>query len=209
MPFFKNHNLLFIHIPKTGGSNIENFLFTVLKEKPNLSHLLSNNLEIRVNNHSLQHMTYMELYQNREYFDINFDKIKIITVVRNPYDRIMSDLFFYKIALKDNNSDEIEEIIKKYLNNHSLYDNHKLPQYKFLISNEITKVINPNIIILKSENLNQDMENLGFKEFKNFCSCSNKTEINKDYSKYLNTNSIKMINQYYRLDFYYFKYNMI
>ena len=32
MPYFKNHNLLFIHIPKTGGSNIENF-FSLFKRK--------------------------------------------------------------------------------------------------------------------------------------------------------------------------------
>ena len=185
MPYFKNHNLLFIHIPKTGGSNIENFFFHYLKEKPTLQHLISNNFDIRFNSHSLQHMTYIELYKNKNYFDINFEKTRIITVIRNPYDRIISDLFWYKLISKNNNSNEIEKILKKYLESNLLYDNHKIPQYKFLIKNEESNVIDPKIIIMKCETLNEDMEKLGFKQFSDFCNNSTKSKFNKDYSKYL------------------------
>jgi len=209
MPYFKNHNLLFIHIPKTGGSNIENFFFHYLKEKPTLLHLISNNLELRVNNHSLQHMTYSELYKNKEYFDINFEKARIITVVRNPYDRIISDLFWYKLITKNNSVHEIELEIKKYLENNLLYDNHKIPQYKFLINNEQSRMINSKIIILKCETLNEDMKQLGFQQFISFCNHSTKKGFNKDYSQYLNKQSIKMINDYYIEDFVRFKYDMI
>ena len=120
MPYYNEYNLLFIHIPKTGGSNIENFFFSYSKKKPVISNLCSNNINLRINNHSLQHMTYKEILSNKDFFNIDFNNIKIITVVRNPYDRILSDLFYLKFAHKNNNSSEIEEIIKNYLNNGSI-----------------------------------------------------------------------------------------
>lgn len=206
MPYYDEYNLLFIHIPKTGGSNIENFFFSYSKKKPVISNLCSNNINLRINNHSLQHMTYKEILTNKDFFNIDFNNIKIITVVRNPYDRILSDLFYLKFASKNNNSDEIEEIIKNYLNNDHLYDNHKLEQYKF-ITNE-NNTIEKKIIILKCETLNAQMEELGFPEFSNFCNLTN-TKINKDYSKYLNSKSIELINNYYKQDFLYFNYKMI
>ena len=207
MPYFENAHLLFIHIPKTGGSNIENFFMTYLSQKPTINQLLSNNLDLKINNHSLQHMTYQEFYNNKDFFNLHFDiKIKILTVVRNPYNRIISDLFYLKFATKNNNKDEIQEIIKKYLNNNHLYDNHKLEQYKFLIDNDNN--INNNIIILNSETLNDQMNKLGFPEFSNFCNQMN-TKITTDYYEYLNETSIKMINEYYKKDFEYFNYEML
>jgi hypothetical protein len=206
MPYFEDFNLLFIHIPKTGGSNIENFFLQYLKKKPKINNLLSNNLNITINNHSLQHMTYQECYNNQNYFNINFDNIKILTVVRNPYNRIMSDIFYLKIANKNNTKEEIEQIIIKYLDSEHLYDNHKLQQYKFVINNN--NEVNENIIIIKCEALNEQMDKLGFPNFKNFCKKTN-TKENTNYMKYLTNNSLKKINEYYKLDFYYFNYNII
>lgn len=207
MPYFKDCDLLFIHIPKTGGSNIENFFLNYLKKKPSINNLLSNNLNLKINNHSLQHMTYQEYYNNKDFFNLNFDnKMKLLTVVRNPYDRIMSDLFYLKFADKKNNKDEIEKILEKYLHSNHMYDNHKLEQYKFLIDNDNN--INKNIIILKSESLNEHMSKLGFPEFSNFCNNTN-TKINKKYNDYLNKNSINMINTFYKLDFIYFDYKQL
>lgn len=207
MPYFKDFNLLFIHIPKTGGSNIENFFFNYLKQKPSISNLLSNNINLRINNHSLQHMTYLEMYYYQNFFNIDFNnKIKIITVVRNPYDRILSDIFYLKFANKDDSVEHIEKVIKIYLESNFYYDNHKIPQCNFLL-NEYN-IIESKIIILKCEKLNEEMKNLGFPEFSEFCNFTN-SKINKDYSKYLNKNSINLINEYYKLDFIYFDYQKI
>ena len=207
MPYFEDCNLLFIHIPKTGGSNIENFFMNYFKKKPKINNLLSNNINLKINNHSLQHMTYKEYYDNKDFFNLNFNNnMKILTVVRNPYNRIISDLFYLKFANKKNNQKEIEDIIKKYLDSVHLYDNHKLEQYKFIID-ENNNIIN-NIIILKSEKLNEQMSDLGFPDFTNFCNNTN-TKITKNYYNYLNKNSINLINEYYKQDFDYFNYEKL
>lgn len=52
-------------------------------------------------NSSLQHITYNQIVKYSKLFNINFDNIKIITIVRNPYERIMSDLFFFKLITID------------------------------------------------------------------------------------------------------------
>ena len=204
MPYFEDINFLFIHIPKTGGSNIENFFFQYLNIKPTINNILSNNINLKINNHSLQHMTFKEFYNFKDFFKINFNNIKILSVVRNPYDRIISDIFYLKFASINNSTIEIENIIEKYLNSNHLYDNHKLEQYKFLIDDN--DKINNDIIILKSESLKKQMEDLGFPEFKTFC---NLNYSNKNYMKYLTNKSIKMINNYYYKDFLYFNYNML
>ena len=206
MPYFKDFNLLFIHIPKTGGSNIENFFFNYNKQKPKISNIISNNINLKLNNHSLQHSTYLEMLLFKDFFDIDFNNLKIITVVRNPYDRILSDLFYLKFIDKNNTPEEIEHVLKIYLESNLMYDNHKLQQYKFLVNEN--DIIEKKIIIMKSESLNKQMNDIGFPEFENFCNFNN-TKINKDYSKHLNKNSIKMINDYYKLDFIYFDYKII
>ena len=51
-------------------------------------------LDLPYNKKSLQHQFYTTLYQFKNKLNINFDNIKIFSVVRNPYDRIISDLFW-------------------------------------------------------------------------------------------------------------------
>ena len=204
MPYFKSLNILFIHIPKTGGSNIENFFFCLTNESPTISHVYSNNINIRLNNHSLQHTTYQELLDHKDFFNIDFNsQLKIISVVRNPYERIMSDLFFYKLADKSHTKETIEKIIKNYLNHTSHFDNHKIPQYQFLIDRN--EVIPKNIVVLKNEDLNKEMKYIGYPQFEYFC----KDVSQKSYMSYLTSNSISMINTYYKKDFEFFNYKMI
>ena len=204
MPYFDKLNILFIHIPKTGGSNIENFFIIYSKESPQLKHLLSYNKNLLFNKHSLQHTTLIEYIDHHQFFNIDFNhQLKIITVVRNPYDRIMSDLFFLKLVNHSFSKEEIEKVIDSYLKNESTFDNHKIPQYEFLINHK--NVIKKNIIILKNENLNNEMEKIGFPEFKFFCDHVK----NKSYMKYLTKKSILNINNYYKKDFEYFNYTMI
>ena len=89
--------------------------------------------------------------------------------------------------------------------NKSAFDNHVSPQYLFLIDEN--KIINNNIIILKTENLNDSMKELGYDDFNEHALNS---KIDKSNIKnFLNNMSINLINEFYNLDFKYFNYEKI
>jgi len=217
MPYFKNDdvNILFIHIPKTGGTSIENYFSSKFNIKLNNTSLFgyieNNNLKNIKINSSLQHITYKKIVEYNKEFDINYNNIKIITIVRNPYERIISDLFYFsEINVNFSKEDVFNIINNRYLvcDNHNIsqnyYDNHNIPQHYFIIDND--KEIIKNINILKTETLKTDMNNLGYTEFNN----NDNVNINKvNYYNYLNNKSIELINNFYHLDFILFNYDKI
>ena len=138
-----------------------------------------------------------------EVFNIDFNNIKIITVVRNPYERIISDLFFFKKIKVTSSKEEVFNIIKEYLLS-KCYDNHNIPQHYFLKDDTEKQITN--IHILRTENLTNDMKNLGYNNFNKVCN-KNPNKIN--YYDYLNKKSIKTINKFYDLDFILFNYDKI
>jgi hypothetical protein len=212
MPYFNNNddiNVLFIHIPKTGGSSIEEYLsykYNIKLDNSSLylftqdKRLLNENMKI---NSSLQHLTYNQIVENRKVLNIHFDNIKIITIVRNPYERIVSDLFFNNLITKDTSKETVFDIINQYLESDK-YDNHNIPQHNF-ITNDNQEII-PNIHILRTESLNNDMHHLGYTDFNLF---SNANPNKVKYADYLNNKSIEIINNFYHLDFILFNYDKI
>ena len=203
MPYYKEKNILFIHIPKTGGTVIERRL-----KKTNKETLFSGStnklLDYPYNKISLQHQFYSTISKFRNKLNVNFDNIKIFTVVRNPYDRIISDLFWYKLIKKNFSAEEVYNIIKnKYLYNNNL-DNHNVPQYKFITDDNANLI--QNIKIFNSETLNEDND-----ELNNFLGLNiniKRENINKNYDRYLNKNSISLINDFYKKDFELLNYNI-
>jgi hypothetical protein len=207
MPYFKNNkiNLLFIHIPKTGGSSLEKYFsvkFNIQLSKKSLMSTedireFSDKPEI---NSSLQHLTYNTIIKYKDFFKIDENNIQILSVVRNPYNKIMSDLFYLKKINVNSTKEEVYEKMQIYLQEN--YDNHITPQYKF-ITNENEELIE-NLTIIHTETLNKDMEKLGYKDF-NIKMNMNPNNVN--YDKYLNDNSIKLINENYKKDFEILNYN--
>ena len=119
-------------------------------------------------------------FENQDYHD--YPDLKIIAAVRNPYDRIISDLFFNKLIKIDSNPEFVEEIIYDFINSeYHIYDNHNQPQYKY-VCDENDELIK-DIIILRNENLNEDMKKIGFELTNNF-QVINKGKLN--YDNYLN-----------------------
>jgi len=213
MPYFKNDNvnLLFIHIPKTGGTSVQNYLS--YKYKINLNNIssicygcldkLPSKIKVRA---PLDHLIYLTLIKYKDFFKIDSNNLKILTIVRNPYERIISDLFFHKKIDINSDKDCVYKVMTKYLSDVNNNENHSIPQFLF-ITDTNHKIIN-NIDILHTETLTDDMVRLGYVDFDKF----NKENVNKfklNYYDYLNNNSIDLINEYYHNDFKLFNYNKI
>jgi hypothetical protein len=213
MPYFyrneggKNDiNLLFIHIPKTGGTSFEKYM--------------SKRYDIPLDNKSLfnmkkgetstyQHFTLQNIWKRRKEFGIHEDGLRIIAFVRNPYDRVISDLFFWKLAKKGMSADQVAEILQKYLKGNYTYDNHRLPQADFILdsSGNIWK----DLEIIRLENLKDGLAQIGFDDFNrwDFANPEKKEGESMDYSKYLNSHSILLINRNYAQDFVLLGYEMM
>jgi hypothetical protein len=105
MPYFKNENInvLFIHIPKTGGTSVDNYFSFKYNIKLNMNslHVTTLNKKIIINKNTIfynspQHLSYQMIMKNKDFFKIDTNNLNIFTIVRNPYERIISDLFFFK-----------------------------------------------------------------------------------------------------------------
>ena len=205
MPYYPEKNILFIHVPKTGGTGIENELKK--KYKQNLYNVKRRNkiLENPFNKSSLQHQFYSTIYKYRDRLNVNFDKIKIFSVVRNPYNRIISDLFWFRLIKKNFSKNQIYNVIKnKYLYRSDL-DNHNLPQYKFLTNENLN--LYENIKIFKTEKLNEDNDELN--KYLDVDMNIKRENVNKNYMMYLSKESISLINTFYDIDFKLFNYDKI
>jgi hypothetical protein len=67
---------------------------------------------------SFQHQTYKTIKENHVYFNLHLDHLKIISVVRNPYHRIISDMLFVKMIDVNSVPDEIcNKLANEYLAN--------------------------------------------------------------------------------------------
>lgn len=204
MPYYQNKNILFVHVPKTGGSSLEEYL-----RKDDIEVLHTDNkdkekLPLMNDRLALQHQKYKVIYKHRELYNINFnDNLKIITIVRNPYTRVVSDLFFLGLIKKDTSPDLVYRIM---ITNYFIYRNHNIPQSDFL-TDENGELIK-NLVIFRKESLNDDLIKYGFTDF-NIQKNTNRLNIpESSYMSYLNNDSIKFINNYYKKDFILFNYEI-
>ena len=174
--------------------------------------------------HSLQHLTWLEMQEHKQIlWDTDKQRnivsndlyqrndCEILTVVRNPYDRIISDLLFNEIITSETiqNQNSVYRKLKKYLNKDDTFDNHKLPQFMYITDSNGELI--ENIIILRTETLTADMKHIGFTDFNYNLQTSKSNLEPKDtkYSAALNKKAMLLINDYYKRDFELFGYTML
>ena len=109
--------IIFIHIPKTGGTSIENYMNILNYNNPILKHGYGT-----FKNISFQHFTYSDY---NEFLGIHiFKNYFKFSVIRNPYTRIISEYFWVpdklKIGYKSNKSfDYFLENVTKIINSNN------------------------------------------------------------------------------------------
>jgi len=210
MPYFPKHHILFVHIPKTGGTSIECCLGdynggTFVNPNVTLYTRYGKN-DIIPNpvfqSFSLQHQFYSTLYMYRKECDVVFDNaLRVVSCVRNPYDRAMSALFYHKLVTRGSSPEEVCVALDGFLRaSPETYDNHATPQYKFITDD--TENVYDNITVLRTETLSQQMKEYGF-EIKRHLLRSKVP----CYDDYLNEDSRAMIRQHYEKDFTLFGYD--
>jgi hypothetical protein len=132
MVLYHNLQCIFIHIPKTAGTSIEQFL------KDNGK----NDIEyIGVRNgRSLHHLMAFELKREIPFI---YDKYYKFSIVRNPYDRLLSEYYWTPIkgiGFKSNQTKAdfityVSKVVKNKLYFDNIYNDHFIPQYLFLYNN--------------------------------------------------------------------------
>ena len=131
-----NKKLLFIHIPKTGGSTIEQHM--------NAFNNISKGYKRTKENKAMQHFSIIEYNKLGQFDIINFYKFSI---VRNPYTKILSEYYWTNLPMcyKDNRTfnyflNAVEDIVKNKNYNYTFLHDHFIPQKDF-ITDEYNNII--------------------------------------------------------------------
>jgi hypothetical protein len=207
MPYYVRKHILFIHIPKTGGTSVENAL--KIRDKQTMYSKRFNRTMPQgpLRRISLQHQTLHNIIKYRRRLPVRFNKrLRIITVVRNPYKRLVSDLFWYNLINNQTRPETVFEVIKRYVRA-NIYDNHNIPQHKFLVDGK--GHMYRRIIVMKTERLTEQMKRMFNINLIHNSNVQGGKKVKKDYMSFLNEDSIKFINNFYKRDFELFGYKFL
>jgi hypothetical protein len=107
----------------------------------------------------------------------------------------------------ESSNNDVVRAINEFLDplNINKHDNHHIPQYLYIIDEE--GKIPETIYILNQYTLTSDMRDLGFTDFD--VHSQTHTYSGMNYFKFLNRESIRIINKYYEKDFEYFGYEKL
>jgi len=190
--FIPKHNAFFFHTPKAGGTSIE--IFFLNDDGLNVDHHeLSRHLtadqrqkyiistRLRSFPYESQHATCEAIIQEKLWQQVNYS----FTIVRNPYDRVISEWKWLHQRMKRNFT--LDKVISMYENPNGA---HFIPQWKYAYKNDV-KIVDD---VFKLENLIEAEEKLSdvfgidvkFPVF-------NKTEREKDYKTYFNDDQLSRL----------------
>ena len=220
--------LIFIHIPKTGGISIEEYLQSYYGYERNAFIFNHGYGTYLANNNSGKYTIYPHMHYPLQYVvkELKKNNIKvdnswnIFSIVRNPYNKLISALFYdEKLSLKYNyftlpenqRSYYLNKALTEYQNsdiNFNYHSNHSCPQYKFFENTDL------NYKIFKFElGLKNILGELGYD---NLDSLPHKLNtfvsmgVEKPPYETLYTNQfVDYVNQTYSKDFEMFGYEML
>jgi len=214
MPICHDKKLLFIHVPKTGGSSIEKaldvqHLDALYSHKrcadamPDVVQLFQGEQQKKVHAVTPQHLTAAQL---KIILGKTFDEYHKFAVVRNPYDRMVSE-YCYIQSNQDLRFNAYKRInfktfVYKVLNlpemvRHSLFDSHLNTQHSFLYDCFENPLVDK---VFKFETLIDVFNEYNLKHLHE--RKSNRTH----WRDYLDDESKRLINDAYNKDFETFHY---
>ena len=194
--------ILFIHIPKTGGTTIENNMETM--NKP----IFKGGYGV-LRKVVYQHFDYKDYIK---FFGIDsFNEFKKFSIVRNPYSRIISEYYWTPsltdLGYKSGKSfdyflDQVYDIVKNKKYNLTIYHNHFIPQYEFICDIDRKIMVDK---LFKFEEYDKVLDflkkkkyNIDFNKKLNACEKGRKIKLNTDQKK--------KIYSIYKKDFAIFEY---
>ena len=207
------HKIIFIHIPKCAGQSIENIFLRDLglswKERYPL--LLRPRKPNEKGPERLAHLYAEEYFKFGYISKEKYDKFFKFSIIRNPVDRILSEINFQKIPKKNPNNifgiESVEEYISKVikLDKFSDLQRHISPQVKFLHDSETNKLLVDKVIPF--DYLNHEVPKILKKKLKvilevpKINSSKNKLWVKEE----LTSGDLSFLNDFYESDFKFLK----
>ena len=190
------HKFIFVHIPKCGGTSIENF-FGIDSGKFCKQTLCG----FYKNYGWLQHCTLAEMETD---FNIDINKFYCFTFVRNPWDRMVSSYFYDLNRIKDKKLTFFNYVKNRPEINKYHKQCHERAQYNYIINQSNQPSMN---YIGKLENLQQDFnivcDKIGIPQQQ--LPHANKTD-HKHYTEYYDDETREIVAEKYAKDIEYFGY---
>lgn len=217
MPICHDKKLIFIHIPKTGGTSIEKalgvqqldnlFSFKRCSEMlPHVVEMFSGSEKNRVYATTPQHLSASQL---KIILGKTFDEYQKFAIVRNPYDRIVSEYHYTQTnpnqRLAQFKRINFKTFVRKVFNlpemvRHSLFDSHLNSQHSFLHDSLGFSLVEN---VFNFETLNE------VSNWLNLSLPHERKSVRKHWEEYIDDESKRIINDVYSIDFETFKYNTI
>jgi hypothetical protein len=207
MPISHKHKVVFVHIPKTGGTSIESALGILGIDNKGSSKPNKDILFGKYKGKALQHLSIREIKKIKntpsDYFTFSF--------VRNPYDRIVSEFFWRRqtIGIINKNMTFKEFLFKivipkrERMLSYDLRDDHFYDQLDFLTDENGEIIVD---FIGRFENLEND-----FNKVCQICKINTKLPLilksqRKDYKFYYDKETIDIVTKLYKKDIKTFNY---